>query len=76
VTVNTFELNGRTITVVGSTEIDDSIVEAALGREFDGDDVPFDQLPGGLTLIDLLPENVQIEVTVSGDDVAIKIEDL
>ena len=52
------------------------LLRQPLGREFDGDDVPFDQLPGGLTLIDLLPENVQIEVTVSGDDVAIKIEDL
>ena len=75
VTENTFVLNGRTISVVGSTLIDDSLVEAALGREIDSDDIAFDQLPGELTLVDLLPTDVVIEVKVTADDVAIEIED-
>ena len=75
VTANTFVLNGRTISVVGSTLIDDSLVEAALGREIDSDDIAFDQLPGELTLVDLLPTDVVIEVKVTADDVAIEIED-
>lgn len=75
VTENSFVLNGRTITVVGSTLIDDSLVEAALGREIDSDDIAFDQLPGELTLVDLLPTDTVIEVKVTADDVAIEIED-
>ena len=75
VTENTFVLNGRTITVVGSTLIDDSLVEAALGREIGSDHIAFDQLPGELTLADLLPTNIVIEVKVTADDVAIEIED-
>ena len=74
-TENTFVLNGRTISVVGSTLIDDSLVEAALGREIDSDDIAFDQLPGELTLVDLLPTDIVIEVKVTADDVAIEIED-
>ena len=76
VTSNSFELNGQTITVVGSTLIDDSIVESALGREVDGDNVPFDQVPAGLTLEDLLPGSFAINVTVDSDGVALEIEDL
>jgi len=76
VTSNSFELNGQTITVVGSTLIDDSIVESALGREVDGDNVPFDQVPAGLTLEDLLPGSFAISVTVDSDGVALEIEDL
>jgi hypothetical protein len=61
VTENSFVLNGRAITVVGSTLIDDSIT--------------FDQLSGELTLVDLLPTDIVIEVKVTADDVAIEIED-
>ncbi len=76
VTDNTFELSGETITVVGSTLIDDSIVEAALGREIDSGDVPFDQVPAGLTLADLLTGTFAINVTVDADGIAVQIEDL
>jgi hypothetical protein len=75
VTENSFALNGRAITVVGSSLIDDSIVEAALGREIDSDDIAFDQLPGELTLVGLLPTDIVIEVKVTAEDVAIEIED-
>ncbi len=73
---NGFELNGESITVVGSTLIDDSIVESALGREVDGDNVPFDQIPAGLSLADLLTGSFAISVSVDSDSVAIEIEDL
>ncbi|XOV83003.1 MAG: DUF5666 domain-containing protein [bacterium] len=73
---NSFELNGEVITVVGSTLIDDSIIERAQGRENNGDDVPFDQIPAGLTLADLLPGSFTISVTVNSDGVALEIEDL
>lgn len=76
VTENSFELNGRTITVNNSTLIDDSIIERALGQEFDGDDQRFDQVPDGLTLPDLLPGTFAIEVQVNDDSVALSIEDL
>lgn len=76
VAANSFNLNGQTITVVGSTLIDDSIIEAALGTEFNGDDRRFDQLPGGLTLPDLLPGTFSVSVDVTADGVALLIEDL
>ena len=76
VTANTFNLNGQTITVVGSTLIDDSIIESALGTEFNGDDRRFDQLPAGLTLPDLLPGTFSVSVDVTADNVALLIEDL
>jgi hypothetical protein len=76
VSLNSFELNGETISVVGSTLIDDSIIERALGRELDGDDVPFDQVPAGLTLADLLPGTFAINVAKDADGVALEIEDL
>lgn len=76
VTENSFELDGRTITVNGATLIDDSIIERALGQEFNGDDQRFDQVPGGLTLPDLLTGSFTVEVQVNGDDVALSIEDL
>ena len=76
VTASAFELNGATITVVGSTLIDDSIIERALGREFDGDDQRFDQVPEGLTLPELLTGEFAISVTRNSDNVALRIEDL
>jgi hypothetical protein len=76
VTENSFVLGGRTITVNGSTLIDDSIIERALGQEFDGDDQRFDQVPGGLTLADLLPGTFPVEIEVDADGVALRIEDL
>ena len=76
VTENTFDLSGQTVTVVGSTLIDDSIVEAALGREIDSDDIPFDQIPGGLALADLLTGNFAINVTLDANGIAVQIEDL
>jgi hypothetical protein len=76
VTENSFVLGGRSITVNGSTLIDDSIIERALGQEFGGDDQRFDQIPGGLTLTDLLPGTFPVEVEVNADEVALRIEDL
>lgn len=76
VTANTFDLGDQSITVIGSTLIDDSIIEAALGTEFDGGDRRFDQVPAGLTLGDLLPGTFPISVDVTSDGVALKIEDL
>ena len=70
-----FDLNGRAITVNGSTIIDDSIIERALGQEFEGDQ-RFDQVPGGLTLPDLLPGTFPVEVEVNANGVALRIEDL
>ena len=76
VEANTFSLDGETITVVGSTLIDDSLIEAALGREFDGGDRRFDQVPEGLTLPDLLTGAVPVHVRIDADGVALDIEDL
>ena len=76
VTADSFSLGGRTISVVASTLIDDSVIERALGQEFDGGDQRFDQVPGGLTLPDLLPGSFPIAVEVNADDVALRIEDL
>jgi uncharacterized protein DUF5666 len=76
VTENTFDVADQTITVVGSTLIDDSIVEAALGRELDGNDIPFDQIPAGLTLVELLTGAFAVNVTVDADGIAVQIEDL
>ena len=73
---NSFELGGTVITVTGSTLIDDSIIERALGREFNGDDQRFDQLPAGLTLPDLLTGEFAIVVRATADNVALSIEDL
>ena len=70
-----FDLGDRTITVNGSTLIDDSIIELALGREID-DDRRFDQLPGGLTLPDLLTGDFPVRVRVTADGVALEIEDI
>ncbi len=74
--IGSFVLGERTIRVVGSTLIDDSIIERALGREFDGDDRRFDQLPEGLTLPDLLTGDFPVEVRVGADGVALLVEDL
>ncbi|MEQ9450371.1 MAG: DUF5666 domain-containing protein [Pseudomonadales bacterium] len=71
-----FELQATTVTVVASTLIDDSIIERALGREFDGDDQRFDQIPAGLTLADLLTGDFSITVRVNSENVALEIEDL
>jgi hypothetical protein len=76
VTDDSFDIGDRSITVVGSTLIDDSIVELALGQEFNGDDVRFDQVPGGLTLPDLLPGTFAVSVEVDSNGVAVRIEDL
>lgn len=76
VTAASFELQTTTITVVASTLIDDSIIERALGREFDGDDQRFDQIPAGLTLADLLTGDFSITVRVNSENVALEIEDL
>jgi len=76
VTGNSFDLADLNIAVVGNTLIDDSILEAALGREIDGDDLPFDQIPAGVTLADLLPGTFTITVDVDENNVAIQIEDL
>lgn len=76
VTDSSFFLDGETITVIGSTLIDDSIIEAALGREVDGEDRRFDQVPDGLSLQDLLPGSFMIHVVVNADGVALSIEDL
>lgn len=73
---SSFELGGTVITVTGSTLIDDSIIERALGREFNGDDQRFDQLPAGLTLTDLLTGDFEIAARVSADNVALEVEDL
>lgn len=73
---NSFVIGGRTITVTGSTRIDDSLIELALGREFDDDDRRFDQLPEGLTLPELLTGGFDVTVTVNDGDVALRIEDL
>ena len=76
VTGTTFVLGGRAIEVVGSTRIDDSIIEAALGRELDGDDRRFDQVPDGLGLPELLTGGFPIRAVVGGDGTAFLIEDL
>ena len=46
------------------------------GREFDGDDQRFDQIPAGLTLADLLTGDFSITVRVNSENVALEIEDL
>jgi len=56
--------------------IDDSIIERALGRELDGDDRRFDQVPDGLTLQQLLPGTFAIQVVLNSDGIALLIEDL
>lgn len=76
VAAGSFDLNGITITVSGSTIIDDSIIERALGQEYDGGDRRFDQLPNGLGLTELLTGNFQINVRVGSNNVALEIEDL
>ncbi len=76
VTGSTFVLGGRTIEVVGSTRIDDSIIEVALGRELDGDDRRFDQVPDGLGLPALLTGGFPIRAVVGRDGTAFLIEDL
>ncbi|HKK52870.1 MAG TPA: DUF5666 domain-containing protein [Myxococcota bacterium] len=76
VTESTFVLPGRTIQVVGSTRIDDSIIESALGRELDGDDRRFDQVPDGLGLPQLLTGSFPVRAVVAGDGTAFLIEDL
>ncbi|MEQ8860721.1 MAG: DUF5666 domain-containing protein [Pseudomonadales bacterium] len=73
---SSFVVAERTIRVVGNTLIDDSIIERALGREFDGDDRRFDQLPEGLTLQDLLSGEFTISVRVGAESVALSIEDI
>jgi hypothetical protein len=70
-----FDFGDRTISVTGSTIIDDSIIELALGREID-DDRRFDQLPEGLTLPELLTGDFPVQVRVTADDVALEIEDV
>ena len=70
-----FDLGDRTISVTGSTLIDDSIIELALGRAID-DDRRFDQLPGGLTLPDLLTGDFPVSVRVTADGIALEIEDV
>lgn len=74
VTQNAFDLGNDSVVVVGSTRIDEDLIERALGREFDGDDQRFDQLPEGLTLADLLDGEIQIEVTVDDQNIALEIE--
>ena len=74
ITENSFVLDGETILVTGNTLIDDSLIETALGREFDGDDQRFDQLPTGITLADLLAERVKVRVDSEGN--AVEIEDV
>jgi len=76
VTADSFDIGAQTVTVAASTLIDDSIIELALGQEFDGDDQRFDQVPGNLTLADLLPGTFAITVEVNGDGVAVRIEDV
>lgn len=76
VTDSSFVLASRTIVVIGSTLIDGSLIEAALSREIDSEYVPFDQIPAGLTLADLLTGTIAIEVTVNADGIATEIEDL
>ena len=76
VTDDSFVIGERSILVAGNTLVDDSIIELALGQEFNGGDQRFDQLPGGLTLLDLLPGTFAIVVEVGSDNVALRIEDL
>ncbi len=76
VTGTTFVLGDRTIEVVGTTRIDDSIIEAALGRELDGDDRRFDQVPDALSLPELLTGGFSIRAVVGDDGTALLIEDL
>ncbi len=72
---DSFVINGETITVIGSTLIDDSIIEAARGLEINGD-----QQRSSLdeTLAMLLPVGLSVAVVVdrSSGVVATSIEDL
>jgi hypothetical protein len=76
VSTNGFDLNRTSITVTGSTIIDDSIIERALGMQYDGGDRRFDQVPEALTLPELLTGDFPITVRVGSDNVALEIEDL
>lgn len=76
VTQDSFILGDRAIRVVGSTIIDDSLIERALGEEFDGGDKRFDGLPAGLSLPDLLPGTFPVAVVVDAGGVALRIEDV
>jgi hypothetical protein len=72
VTDNSFDLNGRTITVNDDTLIDDSIIEALGGGE-----IPNDLRFGDIdeTLQQLLGTTPSVEVQLNGDT-ALSIEDL
>jgi hypothetical protein len=74
VTDNSFDLNGRTITVNDDTMIDDSIIEAFQGGE---SEIPNDLRFGDIdeTLQQLLGATPSVEVQLNGDT-ALSIEDL
>lgn len=76
VTLTGFQLGEQRISVNDNTLIDDSLIERALGREFDGDDQPLGQVPAGLTLTDLLPGTFAVNATINASGVALRIEDL
>jgi len=76
VSAGSFDLDGTSITVNGSTIIDDSIIERALGVEYDGGDRRFDQVPDGLTLPELLSGDFPVKVRLGSNGVALEIEDL
>ncbi len=76
VAAGSFDLDGSSITVIGSTIIDDSIIERALGVQYDGGNRRFDQVPDGLTLPELLTGEFQVRVRVGSNNVALEIEDL
>ena len=72
VTANSFDINGRSVTVNDDTLIDDSMIERVRGGE-----IANDQRLGDIpeTLQQLLGATPNVEVQLSGD-VAISIEDL
>jgi hypothetical protein len=72
VTANSFDINGRSVTVNDDTLIDDSMIERVRGGE-----IANDQRFGDITetLQQLLGATPNVEVQLSGD-VAISIEDL
>jgi hypothetical protein len=73
VTANSFDINGRSVTVNDDTLIDDSMIE----RVRFGEEIANDQRLGDIpeTLQQLLGATPNVEVQLSGD-VAISIEDL
>jgi hypothetical protein len=75
ITENSFVIGAVTVTVVGATVIDDSLIEAALGREYDGGNRRFDQLPAGMTLPTLLGGAPVLSVVVDPANQALLIED-